>query len=326
MSCLRLLRATLALAATLCAAGHAAAAPALADLSTTITANIGTVNAAGAVTYTVIVANPAQYKRVCVIDPYTHRPVCEMVPNSLNATGVVVDVNLPTGMTATNPAGDSGFGCMVLNGGTLVRCSNGSILAEDAGRITVPARAPNVGGAVTVTAVADPGNAIAERNESNNSASVAVTVRPPVNTNLPDLFATVSSPQASFDGKTAVDFDVRIYNWGPVDAPNVTLEYRALYPSVLGTPSFTPYNGSITCPFIVGSGGDFVGVRCNSLYVPAYNSVLMKVRMIPRNTAANPLPVGTNYVMFGTLDPDSTLLELNELNNLFNGGVLVAAP
>ena len=45
-----------------------------------------------------------------------------------------------------------------------------------------------------------------------------------------------------------------------------------------------------------------------------------------RNTAVNPLPAGTNYVMFGTLDPDGTLLELNELNNLFNGGVLVVAP
>ena len=108
-----------------------------------------------------------------------------MVPNSLNATGVVVEVRLPMGMTAASPTGDSGFGCAVLNSGTLVRCSNGSILAEDAGRITVPARAPNVGGAVTVTAVADPGNAIAERNEGNDSASVAVTVRPPVNTNLP---------------------------------------------------------------------------------------------------------------------------------------------
>ena len=325
MSRHHLLRAGFALALAYGAAGQAAAAPALADLSTTITANLGTVNATGAVTYTVVIANPAQYKRVCAIDPDTHRPACEMVVNSLGASAVVVEVRLPTGMTAANPTGDSGFGCAVLNGGTLVRCSNGSIAAEDAGRISVPARAPNVGGAVTVTAVADPGNAIAERNEGNNSASVALTVRPPVNTNLPDLFAIVSSAQASFDGRNPVDFDVRIYNFGPVDAPNVTLEYRALYPSVVGTPSFLPYNGAISCPFIVGADGFFDGVRCNNLYVPAYNSVLMKLRMIPRGTVGHalPLPPGTNYVVYGTLDPDNTLLELNEINNLFNGGVLV---
>lgn len=324
---LQLLRAVLALT-VLFGAGQAAAAPALADLTTRISANVGTVNAAGALTYTVTVSNLAQYKRVCTIDPGTRRRVCEPEVNSLDATGVVVEVSLPTGMTARQISADSGLGCGVQTSGTgtLVSCSNGTILAEDAARITVQVRAPNTGGTVTVTAVADPGNAINERKETNNRASVAVTVRPPVNTNLPDLFAVASSPQATFDGRAAVDFNVRIYNWGPVDASNVSLEYFAVSPSVLGTPSF-PLGSNVTCNFIPHpTSGVFIGVRCTGVYVPAYNSVLMQLRMIPSNTAANPLPVGTNYVMYGTLDPGNAIMELNETNNLFNAGVLVVAP
>lgn len=316
------LRAALALAATCAATFPAAAAPSAADLVTTISANTGTVNAASPLSVNVTVSNPATYRRVCAIDPDTHRPVCEMVPNSLNATGVTVDISLGGGLVATGGSGDSGFSCQVLNA-ALVRCFNGSIAAEDAGHLTVTARSPNAGGTVTTTAVADPGNTIAERSETNNSASVAVTVRPPVNTNLPDLLATVSSAQPTFNGRDTVEFDVRIYNMGPVDASNVTLEYRSVFQSVHGTPAFTPASASISCPFIVGSNGLFAGVRCNGLFVPAFNSVLMKVRMAPFAPWSNPLPAGTNYVMFGTLDPDGVLMELSETNNLFNRGVLV---
>lgn len=316
------LRAAVALAAACGAALPAAAAPSAADLVTTISANTGTVNASSPVSYNVTVSNPATYRRVCELDPETHKPVCEMVPNSLDATGVTVDINLGGGLVATGGSGDSGFACTVLSG-SLVRCINGRIFAEDAGHITVTARSPNAGGSVTTTAVADPANTIAERSETNNIASVAVTVRPPVNTNLPDLLAFVSSAQTTFNGRDTVEFDVRIYNLGPVDAPNVSLEYRSVFPSVHGTPSFTPYNGSITCPFIVGSNGLYAGVRCNGLYVPANNSVLMKVRMAPFSPWSNPLPPGTNYGMYGMLDPDNVLLELSETNNMFNRGVLV---
>jgi hypothetical protein len=304
-------------------AGQTSAAPLPADLATRISANVNTVNASGALTYTVTVSNLAQYKRVCTIDPNTHRRECEIDVNSLDATGVAVDITLPSGMAiAGQVSADSGLNCSV--GGTVVHCSNGTILAEDAARITVPARAPNTGGTVTVTALADPNNAITERKKTNNSARVTVTVRPPQNTNLPDLFAVANSPQSTFDGKAPVDFNVRIYNGGPVDASNVSLEYFAVYPSVLSTPSF-PLGSNVNCSFITDpASGTFIGVRCTGVNVPAYNAVLMQVRMIPSNTAAHPLPPGTNYGMYGTLDPGNAIAELNERNNLFNAGVLVA--
>lgn len=313
-------RAALALATACAAASPAAAALSPADLVTTISANTGTVNASSAVSYFVTVSNPALLKRVCALDPDTHRPVCEMVPNSLNALGVTVDINLAGGQVATGGSGDSGFSCSVLSA-TLLRCFNGNIAAEDAGHITVTARSSNAGGTISTSAMADPGNTIAERSETNNGASVAVTVRPPVNTNLPDLFATVSTAQSTFNGRTPVDFDVRIYNLGPVDAINATLEYRAVFQSEISTPSFSPSNPNIVCPFIVGNGGLFTGVRCNGLFVPANSSILMRVRMIPFWNP--PLQAGTNYVMYGTLDPDGVMQELNESNNLFNRGVLV---
>ena len=315
MNALRNLRAAIALTVA-----SAASAPALAlqnaDLKTTIAANVATVAAGGSLTYVVTVANTAAYRPFCVFDPYLKRPVCEQVVDSPTVTGVVVDFTFSSTPSAT-PAvsGDSGFGTCLQLGATQFRCQGATIQPEDAARISVQLKAPNVGGIFSVSASASaPG--VTERSTTNNDASVAVTVLPPPNTNLPDLFAVVYGPK-TFDGVKALDFEVRIYNHGPVDAVNASLEYHAISAASMGTPQFVGA-GNPSCTFYSTWNG-LPGLQCSGLYVPAFNSVLMNVRMAPGPL----LRYGSVFGFLGMLDPNNTIQELSEPNNLYSGIVTV---
>jgi hypothetical protein len=315
MNAFRTLRALLALAVA-----GAAAAPALAlqnaDLKTTMTSNVSTVAAGGSIGYAVTVANLAAYRSVCTFDPDLRRKVCEPVVDSPAVTGVVVDITLsatPTGTPAVS--GDSGFGTCLKLSATQYRCQGATIQPEDAAHISVQLNAPNAGGTFTVSAQASaPG--VTERSTTNNGASVVVNVLPPPNTNLPDLFAIVSGP-STFDGVTALDFQVRIYNQGPVDAVNASLEYHAISAASMGTPQFVGA-GNPTCSFYFTWNG-LPGLQCSGLYVPAYNSVVMNVRMAPGPF----LPNGSIFGFLGTLDPNNTMQELSEQNNLYSRIVTV---
>jgi hypothetical protein len=311
MNAFRTLRAALALAVA-----GAAAAPALAlqnaDLKTTMTANVATVAAGGSLTYAVTIANLAAYRSVCVFDPELRRRVCEPVVDSPAVTGVVVDIafsSAPSGTPAVS--GDSGFGSCLQLGATQFRCQGATIQPEDAAHISVQLHAPNAGGTFTVSAQAS-APAVTERSTTNNGASVAVTVLPPPNTNLPDLFAIVYGP-STFDGVKAVDFQVRIYNQGPVDAVNASLEYHSISAASMGTPQFVG-GGSPSCTFYFTWNG-LPGLQCSGLNVPAYNSVLMNLRMAPGPF----LPTGSVFGFLGMLDPNYTTQELNEQNNLYSG-------
>jgi len=295
-----------------------------ADLSTTISANVTTVAANGNLTVTVTVANLPQYKQVCTFDPDTHRKVCEPVLNSANASGVVVDISWTGGATLSMPAvGDSGLNCQPISD-AVVRCTGGFIAAGDAARITIPLRAPNAGGALSVTAVADPANAIAERSETNNGAGVAVTVRPPPNPNLADLTAYAYPLQSTTDGKQPVEFNVVINNAGPVDAYNVSVDYFVRVKSELATPIFSGDTAFDWEPIWDPLHTYWVGIRVTKVFIRAWGSVTMKVRAIPFWPPLQ--PNGATYPLTGQLDPLGLVQELNEDNNGFGTGVLVVHP
>ncbi|KAF0107644.1 MAG: endonuclease/exonuclease/phosphatase [Anaerolineaceae bacterium] len=98
------------------------------------------------------------------------------------ASGITVQFTLPAGLTYNSATVSNGF--TAGESGGVVTFSGGSITASNAAILTVnvTATTPGVYTAPADTAIADPSNAIAESNESNNgSAEVTTTIPAPTN-------------------------------------------------------------------------------------------------------------------------------------------------
>jgi hypothetical protein len=141
----------------------------LPDLTATVNGPASAVGG-GVAAYTVRVANPTG-------------------TNAAAARGVAVRI-ATAGATLLTPA-LSGWTCA--GSGASTTCSGGSLPVGGGATFAVSVQLPAVSGAVTVSATADPGNAIAERSETNNSGSLSTTVTAPA---LPDLQLTMTGPTA----------------------------------------------------------------------------------------------------------------------------------
>ena len=91
----------------------------------------------------------------------------------VNATGVSVQYTLPSGVTFNNTTVANGF--TASQSGSVVTFSGGSINAGSSANLTVNVTPTAVGILTTGTAIVDPGNAIAESNENNNTAAAITT-------------------------------------------------------------------------------------------------------------------------------------------------------
>jgi hypothetical protein len=120
----------------------------------------------GPVTYYVTVKNPS----IQVWDPEMHR----YYTGGAAATGVVVREFLPDGSQFLSVSADSSFSCAYAYG--QVTCSGGTLLNGGTGHITINTKAPPLMATYYAGAVIDPNNTIAERNETNNTASVTLGV------------------------------------------------------------------------------------------------------------------------------------------------------
>jgi uncharacterized repeat protein (TIGR01451 family) len=91
-----------------------------------------------------------------------------------DATGVVVQDNLPGTLTNIVATGASGF--TVNQAGSVVTFSGGTLAAGASVDLVIKGTATSTINSLLNTAVVDPSDAIAEFNETNNSASVTTTV------------------------------------------------------------------------------------------------------------------------------------------------------
>lgn len=173
----------------------------------------------------------------------------------------------------------------------------------------VSGKFPMTGGKHTLTASAEFKNWLGQT--QTISKSVEFTVAGP----LPDLLAVATSNVDTFRGSTPIDFEVRIYNMGPSAANNITLKFHTNVPAVM---SQLQTNNGFVCHAVSG-GPQALEVNCNggSLAGNAPPSIL-RVTVKP----TNPVPVGTNFTLYGYLDSPSIIEESNENNNLFNKGVM----
>lgn len=139
--------------------------------------------------------------------------------NAAIARGVSVRISAGAGASVTS-AGLSGWACAVSAG--VATCSGGTISVGGSAGIPVSVQLPTGPSTVTVTGLADPGNAIAERSESNNSGSASTAVAAP---QLPDLRMTMTGP-ASVRGVYASGvWTMTITNVGAAPASPVNVRW-----------------------------------------------------------------------------------------------------
>src|SRR5215471_5064639 len=120
------------------------------------------------VTYQITVKNPM----FPVWDAEQHRYYNEGAP----AHGILVRDYLPDGSQFLSVSADSGFTCSRAN--LVVTCSGGSLLMGGTAHITIGTIAPPLMANYLTSAVVDPDNSIAERNEGNNVANLTLEVVP----------------------------------------------------------------------------------------------------------------------------------------------------
>jgi len=142
----------------------------LPDLTASVSGPSGAVGGSTA-SYVIRVANPS-------------------ATNAAIARNVTVRVATSGGAAVTGAA-LSGWSCGASGG--VATCSGGSVAIGGSASIPVTVQLPSAAAGVTVTATADPGNTVAERNEGNNTGSQTTAVSAP---SLPDLRLTMAGPSS----------------------------------------------------------------------------------------------------------------------------------
>jgi hypothetical protein len=126
----------------------------------------------GLVTYTVYVSNSS----VEQCNQAWPEPICTIQGGP--ASGVSVVFTLPAGASFQGGSGDHGFWCPPNVSTGPMTCTGGTLAIDDAATLSIRTGAPLTPGPFLLSALVDPHNTIIERSETNNSASVSVTVNP----------------------------------------------------------------------------------------------------------------------------------------------------
>ncbi|MFA6306768.1 MAG: CARDB domain-containing protein [Patescibacteria group bacterium] len=141
----------------------------------------------------------------------------------------------------------------------------------------------NLSGAVIFKATADPDKTIIESNENNNTAEMNANVsRAKIDLTIDSVKTSVSKPKAG----QKVSIQVKVKNTGDTKAVNARL--NVYLGDNTGTPNFT-----INIP----------SINKNSVSAKSFSW-----------TVPNNIP-GADYPIRAAADPDSTVIETNELNN-----------
>jgi uncharacterized repeat protein (TIGR01451 family) len=261
-----------------------------------------------------------------------------------SASNVVVRDVLPAGTIYdefTN-VGGADFTC-TLSGGTLT-CTNPSIAPESIESFTVTVVAPDMVGPLTNTVTVDPGNAIFEADETNNSASVTSQVSTGIDLTIfkfdepgptadpAGSIPAYPSPATGFDPiatSGTQTYTVYVDNLGPQNATDVrvidTLPAGTTFLSATSDAGFTcTHDGAATGGVVTCVGGSLLGTEAE--FYPGHGGVIN-----PANTQfatiiikafATPFvqPVMHNEVR---VDPLGAIAEINEANNIATQDTLV---
>lgn len=211
------------------------------------------------------------------------------------ATGVSVQFTLPAGLTYV---GASGSGFTTSQTGGVVTFSGGTLAGGASATLTVTAT-PGAAGTYTApvgAAVIDPGNAIAETNEANNSSPASAST---VVVDAPDLVASVSAPTGVLVGAN-FNYTITASNNGLVDATGVGVQFTL--------PEGLTYVGASGSSFSASESGGVVTFSGGSIAAGASRTLTVTVSAAVAGTYT--APVGAVVI-----DPAAAITEGNESNN-----------
>lgn len=270
-----------------------------------------------------------------------------------DATGVVVRVQLADGVIFEgydNLAPSGGFTCSV-NTSNVVTCTGGSVPgALSSGQpegttrqLRLHLTAPNSTGSIVATTTVDPYNAIAESDETNNTFTTTTPVatgidlvvsqaaRCPRDTRSAPLMCDPVAPSGT------LVYDVLVQNLGTQDASGIKVtdtlpegtRFRSAkeVPNVFGA-AYTPAHG-ISCSAsgqqVTCAGGHLAGTYAASGAPPLSNATGAVDALTIEITVFAPAPYGPNASPTATgspilnqvrVDPDATIAEIDDANNL----------
>lgn len=248
----------------------------------------------GGLTYTIVVGNSG-------INPAFNITVRDPLP-----MGTVLD-------SYTAPAFIGG--CAVNPSTNVLTCTGGGLGGESVTTITVVLVAPPFVGTINNTATVDPNNAIFEADETNNVASTSTVVSTGIDlTILKTDVAPGFDPIATNGTQT---YTITVDNLGPQDATNIkvrdVLPANTRFRSAFGDNGFTcgHSNGVVEC-----SGGAILGTA--SEFYPAFGAPGNDTATIIIRIFAQPnTGIGVNGMHNEVrVDPDNTIAETNEANNI----------
>jgi hypothetical protein len=225
------------------------------------------------------------------------------------ASGVRVVHNLPSGIGFQSASGDRGFTCGFA--APAVTCTGGILPSQATATINVVATAFPSGFPRVSTTSVDPLNAIDERDESNNAASVSVAI------GLPDLTAGIEHSTRSvcvlrlpngvcFRTATVLDRAVTVRNEGLAQASPVTVDIYIAWQS---------YGNN--SPWISDPAGWYCTETANERYSHRWRCVApqMAAGGMATFVATHFYPPTQGLVTEVYLDPQVGVLESNEGNN-----------
>jgi uncharacterized repeat protein (TIGR01451 family) len=268
-----------------------------------------------------------------------------VVGNSGNgpATGVEVRDPLPTGaiFDSYQDVDGAGFTC-ALQPGNVVDCTGGSIGPASIVHLNLLVVAPPNVGSITNVVTVDPNNTIFESDETNNTVSQTTQVSTGVDLVVWKGHKAGVVPPGSPTYKTLTEgfdpvatngtetYTIYVDNVGTQDTTNVkvvdTLPAGTKFLSVKADQGFTcSQDGSATGGNVTCIGGHLLGTESESYTAPQpggstaagedHATITIKVFATP-----NVQPAMHNEVR---VDPDNTIPEANELNNLYTDDATV---
>lgn len=225
-----------------------------------------------------------------------------------DATGVSVQFTLPSGLTYNSAAGtdSNGTAFTVSQSGGVVTLSGGTIKAGSSVTLTVSVTAPSAGvyTAPAWAAVIDPGNTVAEFDESNNKSPNPVVV-----SFLPDLTVDVTGPAVA-SVNTPYNYTLTAKSTGNAGASGVTIFFIL--------PAGVTYNSAgVNHTFTAVQSAGVVTFSNGTLAIG--DTATLTITVTPTSTGTVTVPAGA-----ATIDPSNTIAESNEANNASPSGVSTA--
>jgi len=268
-----------------------------------------------------------------------------VVGNSGNtaATGVSIRDQLAPGVIFDSYDTTGGFVCSV-NGSNVVSCINGSIPAADTRQIRFLVVAPNTLGTLTNSVTVDPNNAIFEPDETNNDATTTTDVRTGIdlvvwkadkkNVDPPGGAGPLTEGFDPIATSGTGTYTIIVDNIGTQDATGIrvvdTLPAGTKFLSVTADQGFTcGHNGAATGGVVTCIAGHLVGTE-SEFYDPAGPAVpttghdefaTIKIKFFA--TPFVQLQPGALMHNEVRVDPNNTIAEANELNNLATDDTVV---